>query len=384
MGRIFAGAALIMLPFIFEAGQADEVRLPKAKFLLLLSLLYLAYELGRKIDVWLGLFAAWVAICAYRSTAGFPWEDTALFFGAVSSAFWVAKARRPDIALRVFLAVGTALAAYALLQINGFDPIIRHHYDWADTWRPTALFGQSTLYGPYAVAVFLVALFLNYYFLAPFLLIPILFIDSSFTYLGLLGGIFVYLASKLKRCHLISLLLLCSLLLWPLWYFSSSKIEEALNDKGRFALWSQVMELSNQHWIAGFGLGSFKYIYPGFQLPEVRKNNGIDDAKLTPKQQAFMKQAERIKSEMGGVALTAHNDFLNAYFEFGLVGVLLILGMVINFWQKVREPLFLAMMLAFCLNSMGSFGFRLVPQVLIPLWIYVIVVSRSGILHKAS
>lgn len=392
MKRWFAGAALILLPFIFEIGTPDEFRLPKAKFLMLMGLLYLAFELGRKLDIPLGLFVGWVAICAFRSTVGVPWEDLAIFFGVMVSAFWVNQPQNWQLLLgfKLFLFSSALLAIYALFQPKGIDPLIKYHYAWADTWRPTGLFGQSTLYGPYAVSGFLVALFLNYRLLAAFLLIPIILIDSSFTYLGLMGGISVYLASKLKIWHLITLSLLSLSLLLPLSYFYSSKIEEAMNDKGRVALWGQTVRLANQHWIAGRGLGSFKLIYPVFQLPELRKANGLDDQALSPKTREFMKESERLKAEFG-VFHSSHNDFLQAYFEFGAIGVVLILIMVLSFWRSARYcmwqphyPLMVALMVSFCLNSMGSFPFRLIPQATIPLWIYVIITSRSAILRRAA
>lgn len=391
MKRWFAGAALILLPFIFDVGTADEFRLPKAKFLLFMGLLYLAFELGKKIDIPLGLFVGWVAVCAFRSTTGVPWEDMALFFGAVSSAFWVSRPENWQLSLgfKLFLLSASIAATYGLLQHYGMDPFITY-YEWADTWRPSAVFGQSTLYGPYAVSGFLIALFLNYRLLAAFLLVPVILIDSSFTYLGLMGGISVYLASKLSKWHLITLSLLSLLLLLPLSYFYSSKIEESTNDKGRFALWGQTIRLANQNWIAGRGLGSFKLIYPVFQLPELRKANGLDDKDLSPKTREFIKESERLKAEFG-VFHSAHNDFLHSYFEFGAIGVGLILMMVLSFWRSARYcmwqpyyPLMVALMVSFCLNSMGSFPFRLIPQATIPLWIYVIITSRSAILRRAA
>jgi O-antigen ligase len=390
MKRLFAGAALILLPFIFALSGDDQFRIPKSTFLAFMGLLYLSYELGRKIDIPLGLFSAWIAYRSFTSYTGFPWEDVVLFFGALSSAFWVVMPKdwQLKFGFQLFLVPATIMAVYGIAQHFGQDPFVEY-YKWADTWRPSGWFGQSTLYGPYAVAGVLVALFLGYWPLALFLVVPVIMIDSSFTYLSLFGGIFVYLASKLTKWHLMILSLLSLSLLLPLSYFYSSKMEEALNDKGRFPLWRQTLQLANQHWVQGRGFGTFKEIYPVFQLPELRKANGINDEELSPKTREFIKVAERLKAE-SGVFYSAHNDFLQTYFETGIIGVFCMLLMALSFWRSARYcmwqphyPLMVALVVAFCLNGLGSFPFRLVPQVTIPLWIYVIVTSRSAILKRA-
>ncbi len=390
MKRFFAGAALIMLPFIFEVGSEDEFRLPKAKAMAFLGLLYLAYELGRKIDIPMGLFCAWVAVSAFFGHGEVQWQDIVLFFGAVVSSFWVARPENWQLlfGFKLFLFSATLVAMYGIVQHFGMDPMI-NYYEWADIWRPSGLFGQSTLYGPYAVSGFLIALFLNYRVLAAFLLIPIIMIDSSFTYLALMGGIFVYLASKLRLWHLITLSLLSLSLLLPLSFFYSSKIEEAANDKGRIRLWGQSLKLTKQHWLVGHGFGSFKVIYPSFQSQEIRRASGIDDTKLGQGARDFIKVAEQLRAEFG-IFYSAHNDLVQVFFELGAVGILLIFIMALSFWRSCRYcmwdkhyPLMVALVVAFCLNAMGSFPFRLVPQVIVPLWIYVIVTSRSAILPRA-
>lgn len=389
--RIFAGAGVLLLPFILEVGQPDEMRLPKAKFLLLLSLLYGCYELTKKIDWALGLFGAWVAVSSYYSIVGFPFEDVALFYGALFSSFWVARLSTDDIffGLKLFLVPAVILMVYADLQHLGKDPFATY-YAWADAWRPNALFGQSTLYGPYAVCGFLVALFLERYVVAAFLLFPIIAIDSSFTYLSLLGGVFLWLAGKLKRWMLLTLLLSSFLLSLLAYSTHSSKIEEALNDKGRFVLWGQTLELAMRHPVMGYGFGSFKTIYPMFQLPELRKANGLQDQAMSEHAKEFFAKAEHLKAE-SGVFVSSHNDLLQLFFETGAVGVILVLVMAARFLLAYRRncfrpgyPVLGAMLAAVVLNSLGNFPFHLVPQALIPLWIYVIVLSRDAILRPVE
>lgn len=387
--RLFAGAGIIFLPFIFAIGVPDEMRVPKAQALALMAALYGAYVIGKKIDFLLGCFAAFVSISALFRTLVIPFEDIIYFWGALGSAFWVSNASDDTIrdGLNLFEGVAIVAALYSIFQICGKDPLMTY-YPWAESWRPTVMFGQHTLYGPFAVAGFMVALFRRHYPICLITFFPIVVINSSFTFLSLAVGAAIWTFYTYRRAipHIVVILIIIGVIAN---HFYPNKKQEILDDKGRYSLWAQTFELSKRRPLFGHGFGSFKDIYPIFQLPELRKANGIDDEKLTPKTRAFMAEAKRLTLNGNGIFVSSHNDLVQVFFELGGFGVLLVFSMLAFFLIKVRNklhnPLYqllLAMFLGFIADSFGSFPFRLVPQALIPLWIYVVVVSRSDIMGE--
>lgn len=388
--RMFAGAGILFLPFIFELGVDDEMRLPKAKFLAVMAMLYGAWHFFTKVDKALGLLVATVTLSAFFSSTGFPFNDLLLFWGAIVSALWVVRLSDREIGagLRLFEISATIAAIYSVVQISGLDPFIEY-YAWAENWRPTVLFGQHTLYGPYAVTGFLIALFFRHYVVAAILFFPIIVINSSFTFLALGAGLAVWTWTSYRKAipHVGVALVIIGIgahLLYP------NKVAEGLNDKGRFKLWSQTLQLGQRHPILGHGFGTFKEIYPMFQVPELRKANGLVDEEMSEKTRKFMADANYLRRE-SGVFLSSHNDILQLFFECGAIAVLITLYMVFRFFRIMATqqwipyyPLLTAIMAAFLLNSLGSFPFRLVPQALIPLWIYVIVVTRFDTLETQA
>lgn len=235
--RYFAGAGVFLLPFIFEINAADQLRLPKAKFLCLMSMFYGAYLIGKKIDWPLGLFAAWVSVSAFFSSTGVPYQDILLFWGAILSGFWVVGLKDEELSrgIKMFITVSVILALYGFLQVAGKDPFLTY-YAWAETWRPSVLFGQHTLYGPVAVAGFLSALFCRRYILSLVLLGAVLIIDSSFTFLSLAGGLALWAYWRLPKWMTLATLCSSCLLLGCLYLSSNKTLNEALNDKGRFKI----------------------------------------------------------------------------------------------------------------------------------------------------
>lgn len=380
--RIFAGAGLILLPFIFEVGVADEMRLPKAKALLLLAMLYGATKVWQKIDKPLGFFAGLVSLSGFFSSTGVAYHDILFFWGALASVFWIKPLTERDflLGLKIFECVAVVIAVYAVVQITGNDPFIEY-YDWAENWRPTGLFGQHTLYGPYAVTGFLIALFRRHFIVASILLFPIIVINSSFTFLSLAVGVLLWVWFTHKKALPHISVLAVILCLVAATYFPN-KMKEGLNDKGRFELWGQTAFLISKRPIFGYGFGSFKEIYPIFQMKDLREANGIQEGELSEATRKFIRGAEHVRAE-SGIFMNAHNDLLNFTFEAGVVGALAVLAMLANFLRRIRRllwipcfPLALALFLAFLANSLGSFPFRLVPQALIPLWIYAFIVTR--------
>jgi O-antigen ligase len=386
LSRTFAGAGLILLPFIFELSGDDQLRAPKAKMLFIMAAFYVAGLLWQRGLRPLAAGLAVAFISAYFSKTIFPYDDMAVFLAAGISCLWVdlspllitdtPEKYDFDRFFKLAEGVGLVAAAYAFVQIVGHDPIL-NYYSWADHGRPVIFFGQHTLYGPWAVAVFAIALFRRHWIRAAVLLVPILFINSSFTFLSLAVVLGLFLVQRIPFRFVALAAFLGFLGLAVVHQARPDLLEEPLNDKGRFVLWDQTLELGMRHWVIGYGPGSFRVIYPVFQDEALRRLNGIKDQELSPHTIEFMQKAARLKQE-SGYFLNPHNSFLHVFFTMGAAGLLaalwILLQFSVDFWQKRARPeawILAAIFYSALANSLGNFPFELIPQALFPLWAYV-------------
>lgn len=244
-----------------------------------------------------------------------------------------------------------------------------------------AFFGQHTLYGPFAVACIASALFGGRHMRVLLLLTPIPLIDSSFTYLSLGAVLFLYSVYRFGRravlgAFLLSLVGVGICKIWP------KAVEDTLNDQGRYHLWKHTLRLAEGHWLIGHGLASFRLVYPIFQDPELRKANGIEDAKQSPEMREFIGEADFLRRRIGPF-MHPHNETLLVYFEFGVLGLLIALWLLAAFvWHWLQAPdepwawALAAIFFSSLANAQGSFNLHLIPQALLPLWALVAVTSR--------
>ena len=394
-----AGAALVVLPFFFSAGFEEQFRWPKVKLLACMAAIYLAIQVGRRINVALGWAAGFAFVSAFWIGPVLDIEGIVGLAAGLGSCFWVAHPSERNVkgALKLLKWAGVVCAVYAICQHSDFDlvgiltghPLIVFNKPDAHL-HPSVLFGQQTLYGPFAVAAFAAAMFecrWSSYGIAALLALPIYYIDSSFTYLALAVVVFAWAFYKIgKKAFLLAALL--PLLWFGGWHYWPDKMEDLKNDNGRYRVWAQTWRLTKLHPVRGLGFGSFKTIYPAFQNQKTRERVGIDDSKMSAESQEFMKEANQIRID-NGTFLSSHNEFLQLYFECGLIGVflagLMFLSYVIH--ATYMAPTATAMALhaiffSFMANSIGNFALHLVPQVLLPLWAYVAVTTfrESGIL----
>lgn len=368
---VLLGGAAILLPFAFEASAVDQFRTAKVKAFCALVSAILAFKLWRTSFVISGFYAISVISLLFISP-NFYWFNYAGTSAVVASCLFIGSQKDSVERFLNYLIVGGFICAtYGYFQIAGKDPFITL-YEFADKGKPMAFFGQYTLYGPFAVACFAAALFKRSW-LSPYLAGPIFWIDSSFTYFSFAVVVAVFI------CHTYSwkpVFLLAIIALAGGYHFRKS---EFMNDKGRLLLWGQAMELHNRYPWLGYGYGSWKQVYPPFQNDQLMRMNGVDPAKYNEKTKAFSDKAKMIMHIGGGVFYTTHNDPIQVVFEFGRVGMILILFFVASLvrilmlYKTTNQTAALAaILLSVLANSLGSFPFHLVPQVLLPVWAYVL------------
>lgn len=378
MPNWFSRVGVLLLPFIFWVSGVEQFREPKALALVAIMALYISGAMIAKINFFLGFsFFACVISGSFLGRI-VHYDDLLIFTAAGISCLWVAEEDKPEILFKLLELAGLLCALHGLIQYFGLDPVVKY-LEWADR-RPVALFGQHTLYGPFAVSAFAVSLFYRHWWRALFLLIPIFLIDSSFTFLSLGVVLGLWLYANLRKEVFLGLLIATSITLGTAFLMAPGVMHrEFMNDKGRFALWSQTLELAKRRPILGYGFGSFKEIYPVFQSKELRAKNGISEDSLSPEAKEFIARAERVRAE-SGLFQSAHNEFVQVVFEMGALGLVCVFGLIFTFVSAFRKSvkttetwIACAIFWLFMANSLGNFPLHLVPQALLPLWSYVIV-----------
>lgn len=373
-----------MLPFIYYTHAAEQVRFPKVQFLILMAGIYFGIHISRKINIALGCSVIALAFFGYRSTLIYPATEILSLAAAFGSCFWVSGLKKNElqIGFKLLEFAGLLSAFYAGLQYFGHDPLFIL-FDWADKSRPAAILGQSTLYGPFAVACLSAALFERHYISAVLLFLPIAAINSSFTFFAFGIVIAIYIFHRIGPLTLLGIPL-CMAAFFSLQAIKPHVTEELLDNNGRFALWKITAQIASHRPALGYGLGSFRQVFPMFQSKEIRAASGLKDEGLTEETKGLFKDAADLDAHFGRF-VSAHNEFLQLFFETGLVGCIFALWLLLTFWihwlalpSTSENWCLLAIFAAFMGNSIGNFPLHLIPQALLPLWAYVAVTTQKG------
>lgn len=386
---ILWGAGFFVLPFIFSTSSFfEQMREPKAHFLVLLAGLAISIKLMEKVSVPIGIGAALCYISAFFVSPFFPESAILTLTAALVSCFTVAHARKHHVerGLEIFEISACICAAYAMLiQFKGIDPLftmIPGH----DFRRVFVFFGQHTLYGPFCVAAMASALFNHRFYRAFLLAVPIPFIDASFTYLSFSVVVGFFLVFRFGKVAFFSIAIL-GLVLSSLYAVSVKRQDyvkiEPLNDNGRFPLWRLTYRIARARPFVGHGFGAFPNQFPAFQSKDIRQQNGLIDENFSEETKKLFQDGDELRKR-SGFFVSPHNEILNAFYELGILGVLMclwIMGLFAVYFyfgpKQNTDWALAAIFFSFCANSMGNFALHLIPQALIPLWAFVAVTRRA-------
>jgi len=358
MRHYIGGVVLLLLPFVIQVGVVDEIRVPKAKALVLVSTIIGAYLFRKFFNSSLGLAYLVLGTSVLASGMGILQSYDLIFITAAFTSCYLVNKLTPDkitIVLKFIAITGVLNALYAYLQMADLDPIFTYVAHFERT-IPTGFLGQQTLFGPFMVACFICSLYLRWYIPALMILIPCIATKSSFTYLSLLAALTVYVGyqTRYRWSLLITAFAVCGLA--GVFYFYGDS--EMLHSRGRFEVWSKTLELWEKTPIFGRGQGLFAPIYHKYQTLDSKTMNGL--------------------------FLSAHNDYIQLLFEVGIVGVLaafyMLYDLVINFWKKRHVFQVVAcftICVVFLVNAMGNFPLRVVPQGLLALWCFTMVTTSE-------
>jgi O-antigen ligase len=357
------GAGFFVLPFLFLPGAFGEpIRTAKEMGLVVFAALLLAYWVKDRIHVLASLLilALTYNICA--TGFGLAQKEGVVFVLsalAVSYAVLRLDERERFVVLKFIALSGAIQAIYSVLQVTGLDPI----FSWkqGETVFPVGFLGQPTLFGAFIAATATASLFVGIYWAAIACAVMGLLTTSSFTIASLLTGItaWAYLKQKYDVLKVIISGGLVSLGL-EIYFHDHVLVRGILYAHNRFDVWKQAVQFTIQNApLHGFGLGSFKAIYYKIQ-PE-----GI--------------------SGQSGRYLQAHNDYVQVFFETGLIGASLAFVVVGLFLFKLlrndltdSQRAYGAVGLCLLVNSLGSFPLYLSPQGLLIAVCLVLVIGRDN------
>lgn len=347
----------MVLPFLFEPGLHDEIRVPKVKAIIFFGGCLGAYFIFRYIRRSLGVGFFGCVFSAVFSGLGpqYQLNVLAVVSSSICLSYLVTEINNKEISriLGFMTLAGVASAIMGYLQIAGHDPIF-FYLPGTNARLPVGFLGQQTLYGPFMVTCLLAALFRRNYYAAIFMLFPIYATEGSFAYAALGVGITVWTFSEVNKFVGSALVAIGFFAVSYLYFFHPHT--ELLNSSGRFEAWSFILtEAVKMPWF-GHGLGTFQaYIF-----------------KIQPK--SFY--------DLHGMYLQAHNDFIELFFDCGIFGLLIALGLLVDFsiqaWRHRENRFIMAGVAIFCsllVDSLGNFPFRLSPQGLIALFALVWVVT---------
>jgi hypothetical protein len=361
------GGMFFLLPFFvnpFTTNFDMMLEPPKLVALFLLGnlffSLYLAKAVHGSVGFVHGVIASLVVLTGFGSTQLFPFTH---WIVSVFIALWFLQQSSQNqlYILRCLTLSGSVLAIYSFIQFFDLDPIF-NYAPGIDRTNPIAFMGQTTKHGAWIATIAVVALAIRdwpSFFLCA---ASALATQSSFTVAALCAGIFVNLRWGFFR-HKRSVLKVGAVLasIGAIAYLCKPNAI-AFMDHGRFTTWKQAIYLvvDNDRILTGFGPGSFQKIYPTVQKHELQY----------------------------GYFVQTHNDYIQAFFEGGLLGLVaitVILGFILleyfNTWWnnakiEVTHRAALAGFASLAINAIGNFPFQLAPHFMLGI-IFCFIILRN-------
>lgn len=242
-------------------------------------------------------------------------------FSGVAVAYIISRILDTKVIYKCLVVMAIIQAVYAVLQHFNIDPFF--HELQSNKADVVGFIGSHNQLGIYSVSIGIILASLN-----PFLLllavIPIFFARCNSAIIGLLAGLFIYiLFTKNKKLLItVSVMILVGLIPW-IHYAGKSSIElmERIN------LWKLTFDQSYSGKLVQIGT---KEIDPHLHRQYIANPNfGFGLAKffeISPLSQSGIFDPEYIKiSGITHLYEHAHNDGLEALFELGRIGFILIL-----------------------------------------------------------
>jgi len=372
---------IVLLPTFYVAGS--DLRLAQMNFFQISAILLVALM---HINKWIGAFLAW-ALFQFTFFTNMPVQSETLynlFLGAVLYQFIVMFSNKTEFK-KYFWAFTGLLAVnvfWCFAQIAQLDLI----FNMADSENQIkfteypGFFGLPAFLGNFASAVLPLSMFLSLW-MAPIALLALFFSKSTFSVLaGLVSGLFFLWFRKRIVFWIVLLAGTASFLTYAI------KYDMPTGEFGRrLEVWKIVLGQAFKKQFFGFGIGNYQNFYLVEATPSHKHVVTNDKTYFTKFLQD--RAAEEGKTEVVDVlqninpnydifALkkflrkhgmdfqrweSVHNEFIELFFETGLVGIFIVFGFIFDlfkrFWRYGRKELHtVALMSAFIAILIVSFG----------------------------
>jgi len=200
-------------------------------------------------------------------------------------------------------------AAYGILQHFGFDQF------FIGPAVSCAGLGNSAVLAAFLAMIVPLALYRRKLIVAWGLILTVVLLDSQVAMGALeVSLLFIWGTHNRESRYFVTGVGLLAVAILVIGYFASPRIHGFVNDKGRFAVWGQVVTDirtpltpgGSAHSITGYGLGSFPYIF----------------------------HAQHPSAGLGEVFLQAHSEYFEILYNTGIVGLGLFL---LTLWTFVKS-----------------------------------------------
>lgn len=300
---------ILALPFfVWPYFQPElQIEVPKWFALYIIGNLLFSLYLECRIHYLFSIFHAIISIGVLVSGFG-SWQIYPLiqWTAGVFVAMWfVEQTSGMRLLIYKILVVGCLImCVHAFMQTQGYDPVFRYAQGVFQN-QPIGMMGQTTKFGIYAAICASIALAIGWYI--PFILIATMCVwtTSSFSIAALIAGFMVCL--KYQDKILFKYTLAAGIVgLLVLFFIPQAKF--LFYGQGRVEVWSATISAwINSAPLLGHGPGSFYYLFgDNFQPQSIRDH---------------------------GIFLQAHNDYLQALFEYGTMGLV---GLLFSLFCLVR------------------------------------------------
>jgi len=300
-------------------------------------------------NIWITLFMTWTVFLfsLYKFTSGHPYVMN-VFLGCILYYLTKVSVRQEHIRwyVKFFMLFIAINILYAIVQVLGYDWI----YWLSDSNAPggivqnmdhpsgfmanDGIFGMLMAFGLPLLTIFNL-------WLAPILLIPICISTGSINFMAAGIAYIFILYFRINRALWVGIMIVLALASIPYFLFVDSP------DWTRLDVWKLALQDTQLHPITGWGLDSFRRD----NLPHKQYSYTMNTAYNKEKRQIDMAKWDN-----------PHNLYISLLFEWGLVGVLIMIGYLCHLGTlfkkaiKYKETVALAgFVLVFLIVSIANF-----------------------------
>lgn len=336
-----------------------------------------AYELGITVlfaiifveNLWLALFLVWSSfIYAYYNFPGIGGGYVMHIFQACmlyQLTYHLVNRKRVETIFKLILVLCAINLIFTVLQIVGYDPIYLNYSTGVMNFDPVGVMGLKAISGVFSAICIPIALYFSPWLVIA--IVPALILSDCSSAVAATVVSILFLAYQQSR-KLFTYLLIPVAMAGCLYFAHDSKMN-MMSD--RVNLWKESAKDAFTRPIVGMGLDSFRNI--GALKPFLYFKNNVDNTALRMKYHQdenrwFPMSQTPPKLSKDGVLYVdpwdnPHNEFVGLFYEFGLVGFLIMMALCADVVKRLyRDPVvatIFAVFLVYLVSSIGQFPFHL-------------------------